>query len=372
MSDISVSFVSRKINKIRWRPASKISLINDNPPIFATGSWDDEANNISLWSIATVSSNDVTLDEENNGEPKLIWETNHKGDITDLQFLSNEVLLSSSSFGSVNLFKIQKEELKLFQSWDRIHNFKLDKASCTGLASKSEEISSVGEDGRIVTLNIARKTPISVKECDSCSLTCVSYVRHQELVVGNSRGHLKMWDLKSKSETASKTFSLSGYQAPIMCLNQHPSQAHVIASGSQDGNLSIWDLRQEYHPVAVLNGHSAAISDVKFNPCNPDVLFTSSYDGSVWQWDASTIKGAPMVSSGKTVGNKLSGLEVPTRHLTGIMNPWLNCDATKHRLDIVSLLPTLFDPINCLDIVDSTLLCGCDNEAVYVVTDVKT
>lgn len=51
-------------------------------------------------------------------------------------------------------------------------------------------------------------------------------------------------------------------------------------------------------------------------------------------------------------------------------NPWLNTDAVKHRLHLVSLVPTLHKGINSVDVNKDKAVIGCDNEAIYVITDV--
>lgn len=51
-------------------------------------------------------------------------------------------------------------------------------------------------------------------------------------------------------------------------------------------------------------------------------------------------------------------------------NPWLNTDAVKHRLNVVSLMPKLHKGVNSVDVYKDKAVVGCDNEAVYVITDV--
>lgn len=372
MAEVCVSFVSRKINKVRWRPFPRGSIENEKHTIFASGSWDDENNLLSLWQCPESSLNNSASDSLQNldGEPRLLSEVSHSGDVTDLRFLSNDLLVASSSTGNVQVYKCNQKQqgLKLQHSWEKVHQFPNGVAPCTGLATKGDDICSVGEDGKISILNLNKKKPIlEIEKADSCSLTAVCYVRQQEVVASNIRGHLKVWDLRAHSSGPSKALLFSGEQVAVFCIGQHPSQPHVLVTGTQNGLLSIWDLRQESQPVTVLDAHSAAIMEVKFHPQNPDLLFTCSQDGSLWQWDASNIKSMSSSGSGKLIGS-----EIPSRQTVSSGNPWLNCDATKHRLEIVSLLPHSTLPVNSLDIEDSTLICGSDNEALYVVSGLKT
>ena len=43
----------------------------------------------------------------------------------------------------------------------------------------------------------------------------------------------------------------------IHCLAQHPSRTHMLATGSADGALAIWDLRQEKRPVELIAAHQS-------------------------------------------------------------------------------------------------------------------
>lgn len=44
---------------------------------------------------------------------------------------------------------------------------------------------------------------------------------------------------------------------PLHCVDRHPNQQHVVATGGQDVMLSIWDVRQGTMPVSLLKAHEA-------------------------------------------------------------------------------------------------------------------
>ena len=49
MANISVKFVSQKVNKVRWQPGDLQGLHPSN--VFVTGSWDNDVSNRSLYFI---------------------------------------------------------------------------------------------------------------------------------------------------------------------------------------------------------------------------------------------------------------------------------------------------------------------------------
>lgn len=50
---------------------------------------------------------------------------------------------------------------------------------------------------------------------DSCSLRCVCFLKHNEVLTGNLRGQMKVWDLKSTTDKPASTFMLSGEQVCV-------------------------------------------------------------------------------------------------------------------------------------------------------------
>lgn len=44
----------------------------------------------------------------------------------------------------------------------------------------------------------------------------------------------------------------------LLCVDKHPGQLHIVATGSQDGTLTIWDLRQNRFPMTTLDAHQSS------------------------------------------------------------------------------------------------------------------
>ncbi|XP_077862954.1 nucleoporin Nup43-like, partial [Saccoglossus kowalevskii] len=224
---------------------------------------------------------------------------------------------------------------------------------------------------------------------DSCTIHAVSYLKQYEVITVSSTGQLKIWDLRQSSSEPSRTFVLTGERVPLHCIDKHPNQPHIVATGGQDGVLTIWDMRQDTYPVTLLDAHSSDMWEVKFHPSNPDNLFTCSEDGSVWHWDntssqvsMATQLSTSMAGSGTENGAGIGGGQGPSTSrgfgfaalssnshpIPGTSSPWLSNDASKHRnLEVTTLLPHNKMPVNTIDIESNNLLCGTDGEAVYVV-----
>ncbi|NXQ11030.1 NUP43 protein, partial [Peucedramus taeniatus] len=199
---------------------------------------------------------------------------------------------------------------------------------------------------------------------DSSTLHAVTFLRTMEILTVNSIGQLKVWDLRQQRNEPSQIFSLAGDRVPLHCVDRHPNQQHIVATGGQDGMLSIWDIRQGTMPVSLLNAHEAEMWEVHFHPSDPDHLFTCSEDGSLWHWDTST-----------NVSEKPSFLHQGGRstaylsHSTinqSVVSAWLSNDPTKDRMEITNLIPNQTLSVNSLDVLGPCLVYGTDAEAIYV------
>ncbi|KTF72488.1 hypothetical protein cypCar_00046794 [Cyprinus carpio] len=49
----------------------------------------------------------------------------------------------------------------------------------------------------------------------------------------------------------------TGGRVPLHCVDKHPNQQHIVATGGQDGMLYIWDVRQGNTPFSLIEAHSA-------------------------------------------------------------------------------------------------------------------
>ncbi|XP_076078873.1 nucleoporin Nup43-like [Mytilus galloprovincialis] len=126
MADIRATFVSQKISKIRWKNIVKNSL--EGPDTFVTGSWDDEENKVCLWKVNREKKFDEGDGRGTEGDvdndPIPICEASHIGDVTGLEFISEDHIVSSSSSGTVTLYKHHTSSQTLGNShqWERLHH----------------------------------------------------------------------------------------------------------------------------------------------------------------------------------------------------------------------------------------------------------
>lgn len=232
--------------------------------------------------------------------------------------------------------------------WAQLHS------CCNAVSVHGDNILSVGTEGTMALLNGKRSAPLkSYKSADSGSISSALFLRQDQAAAANSRGQVKIWDLRSNEEQPSKVCHLAMDLVGLSSIGKHPTQPHVIVGGGSNGVLAFWDLRgsQDY-PLSVVKAHSEAVSEVHFHDQQPDHLFSCSQNGDVWHWNGSQIG---MFTNPATANNSCI---------------WLNSDVVKNRVDTKPLMAQSALPINSMSIVGSSVLIAGDSEAIFVLPDI--
>lgn len=161
---------------------------------------------------------------------------------------------------------------------------------------------------------------------------------------------MKIWDLRLPIDKPSASFLLAGDELAATCITNHPTLPHILLAGSESGALAVWDLRMNQFPSSLLNAHSAGVSEMQFHPENPHKLITSSVSGEIWDWNMEA-----MTKSARGPDNQLI---------------WMPLE-DKNAMMVNSLMPTLHKAINTIHCDKGRILCGADNEAVYLIKNFK-
>ncbi|GAB7349587.1 hypothetical protein MBLNU459_g0278t1 [Dothideomycetes sp. NU459] len=116
---------------------------------------------------------------------------------------------------------------------------------------------------------------------------------------------VRLVDLRS----GANTHSLAGHSGAVLTVSWHPLREHVLASGSSDGQVRLWDVRRSASSLGVLDmddsegvspssssttrsrergkSHSSAVNGVVWDSCG-DFLISSGHDEKLRVWDGHT------------------------------------------------------------------------------------
>ena len=236
--------------------------------------------------------------------------------------------------------------------------------SCNSLSCSGDHIVSVGSNGQMFLLNGKRQAPLkSLTEADSGSMSSVLFLKQDQVATGNTRGQVKIWDLRSTEDGPAKTCHLAMDLVGVTYLSQHPTQPHVVVGGASNGVLGFWDLRgTQLYPVSVVKAHSAAVNEVHFHSHQPDHMFSCDSSGEVWHWNGSNANriGPSYFSQASNAANN--------QNSTNCI--WLNSEMVKTRVSTKAMMTKQPLPINSMSVAGSSVLFSTDSEAIFIVPDI--
>lgn len=160
---------------------------------------------------------------------------------------------------------------------------------------------SVGDDKKLMlwdTRAVANATkPSQIIDAHSAEVNCLSFNPYSEyiLATGSADKTVALWDLRN---TKMKLHSFESHKDEIFQVQWSPHNETILASSGTDRRLNVWDLSKigeeqspddmEDGPAELLfihGGHTAKISDFSWNPNEPWVICSVSEDNimQVWQ-----------------------------------------------------------------------------------------
>ena len=101
---------------------------------------------------------------------------------------------------------------------------------------------------------------------------------------------LQIIDTRSADTAHSAVTSGEGqHRDAINALAFNPKAETVLATGSSDKTIGIWDLRNLRHKVHALEGHNESVTSLSWHPFEEAILGSSSYDRRIIFWDLSKV-----------------------------------------------------------------------------------
>ncbi|XP_053950590.1 nucleoporin Nup43 [Anastrepha ludens] len=354
---VNTFFVSEKISKIRWLP-EKLEATER----FLTGSWEMPTNFVRLWRLQP----NQYADDYSDFVPRCSDKQAFNSDITGVEFITNDLPVVSCADGRITILQIKRAvEDDLLQQKvqsDVLHKFNASgtAAPCTAISVFEKDIATVGEDGRlnIVDANDIRKVLRSI-EADSISLTALKYVNPREVLTANRMGVIRLFDVRAAADEVAITAFMTSCEEEkrsnyVSALTSHPTQPHIVLAGSEEGSITVWDLRQPGFPASYLSAHTSAITEIGFHPREPSKLFTAAENGELWLWKQ---QSSISISDIEPIGAEN-------------VNPWLNGERAKSRINVTSLISNLRKSVNTFDASGSNIICGSDSEAIYFIDSI--
>ncbi|KAF2462787.1 WD40 repeat-like protein [Lindgomyces ingoldianus] len=84
-------------------------------------------------------------------------------------------------------------------------------------------------------------------------------------------------------------FKTAAHEDAVNCLAFHPKWDVIMATGSADKNIALWDLRNSEKRIHTLENHTDSVIGLEWHPQEDAILASSSYDRRINMWDLSKI-----------------------------------------------------------------------------------
>lgn len=105
--------------------------------------------------------------------------------------------------------------------------------------------------------------------------------------VGDDR-KLLIWDTREK-DRKKPLHKVDAHKAEINCLSFNPFSEFILATGSADQTVALWDMRNLTQKMHSFENHSDEILQVEWSPFNEAILASASADRRVNIWNLSKI-----------------------------------------------------------------------------------
>lgn len=174
---------------------------------------------------------------------------------------------------------------------------------CWGLAWSHEDANrlvSASEDSTVALWDVAsnESSPIQVLRKHTASVNDVQWSKTMPKVFGSVSDDMsiQIYDVRTdESSSALAPASIvttydNAHNTAINALSFNPFNEYILATGSSDTSVHIWDMRCLRKPVYGLHGHSGDVSALEWSPHDESVLATAGYDRRVNVWDLSLVE----------------------------------------------------------------------------------
>ena len=98
-----------------------------------------------------------------------------------------------------------------------------------------------------------------------------------------------IWDTRSNN-TSKPSHPVDAHTAEVNCLSLNPYSEFILATGSADKTVALWNLRNLKLKLHSFDSHKGEIFQVQWLPHNETILASSGTDRRLNVWDLSKIR----------------------------------------------------------------------------------
>lgn len=190
-------------------------------------------------------------------------------------FPNTNILVTALAKGAPKLFKYEVEENKLSTintSCDQDDNLEFTLA----VAGDPDCFLTCDNKGYLTkwSMNTDNLEIVSKWNAHDAEIWYVSQDLHDKNIfyTGSDNASMKIWDVRTESQVAINKFT---HESGVCCIKSSPFDEFVIASGSYDENIRLWDRRMIRSPTLSI-GCGNGVWRVSWNPRDKNLIAVAS------------------------------------------------------------------------------------------------
>jgi WD40 repeat protein len=164
----------------------------------------------------------------------------------------------------------------------------------------NDRIAASATNGSIFVLNMnakGSKIEWNSETTSSRAVNRVCWHRTERNTLGSVHqdGTIRIWDSRVVGTTCSTVIDTKADASRDIHFN--PNNPNYVAAVFENGNLTVWDRRKTDSPWINISAHSSTVMTVAWHPTKEWLLASGSRDKSVKIWDVSNVVDESKVSS---------------------------------------------------------------------------
>jgi WD40 repeat protein len=89
-------------------------------------------------------------------------------------------------------------------------------------------------------------------------LSAVCWRSSSSLAVATKTGQVRLFDQRNITKSVLPTLQDPQHRNLLTCITQHPTEVYKLATGDDDGGISIWDVRNMSKPdIKIIKAHNS-------------------------------------------------------------------------------------------------------------------
>lgn len=168
---------------------------------------------------------------------------------------------------------------------------------------------SSGWDGRV---NIYSSDTMALSECFAvgkapCHEAVFNYQKRDLVAVCSGEATVKMLDIRQRQIT-----TIGRHEHPdVLSVDWCKYSDRILASGSADMTIRLFDISMPTTPLQVLRGHRRAARRLRWSPFSRDMIVSCGYDMTLRVWNTASLY--PLVATDESYPEFVCGLDLSQR-----------------------------------------------------------